>query len=375
MSRTEKTALRLVGQIYDAAEKPELWPIFLTEAADALRSNLATIVLHDLTSFDGTVALMNGASPEAQKAYETLWGVKNIYFLRGVGRLRPGTVVHGGMLCTDEEILRSDYYNEFLRPNDWFYAAGGPITTDCEVVSLFSIQRPRRKGQFEEWELELIRQLMPHLQRAVRMHHHLHTLQSSVQAVDSLAIGIIAVNASGKLLMANHSARKILQENDGLALTRNGIVVIGTPQARQFADLISAAATTGNGFGLNAGGALRVERPSGKRPYAVLVSPTHSAGLTCTSQRPTTIIFVSDPEQRPRPAAEVLRSLFALTAAESRVALLLGDGNSPGEIAEMLRVSSNTLKSHLSSIYAKTNTSRQAELVRLLMTLPTGPAA
>jgi len=375
MSRTEKSALRLIGQIYDAAEKPELWPVFLTEAADALRSNLATIVLHDLTSFDGTVGFMNGASPEAQKAYETLWGAKNIYLLRGVGRLRPGTVVHGGMLCTDEEILRTDYYNEFLRPNDWFYAAGGPIITDCEVVSLFSIQRPRRKGQFEERELELIRQLMPHLQRAVRMHHHLHTLQSSVQAVDSVAIGVIAVSASGKLLMANHSARKTLQENDGLALTRNGIVVTGTPQARQFADLISAATTTGNGLGLHAGGALPVERPSGKRPYAVLVTPTHSTGLTCTSQRPAAIIFVSDPEQRPRPAAEVLRNLFALTAAESRVALLLGDGNSPGEIADMLRVSSNTLKSHLSRIYAKTNTSRQAELVRLLMTLPTGPAA
>lgn len=375
MNAIGDAALPLIGQIYDAAERPELWPVFLNDAAAVLRSNLATIVLHDLTSLDGTVAVMNGASPEAQRAYETHWGANNIYVLRGVGRLPPGTVVHGGMLCTDEEVLKSDYYHEFLRTNDWFYAAGGPITTDQEVVSLFSVQRPRRKGQFAKRELALIRTLMPHLQRAVRMHHHLHTLKSGVQAVESLTIGIISVSESGQALLANHSARKILEANDGLRLSRVGVVMAMPPQTQEFAALISTAARTGNGRGLHAGGAFAVQRPSGKTPYAVLVCPSHSSELTCTFQGPSATIFVSDQEQRPRPAMEVLRTMFGLTTAECRVALLLGDGNSSKEIAEILGVSSNTLKSHLSSIYTKTNISRQGELISLLMRLPTKPLA
>jgi DNA-binding CsgD family transcriptional regulator len=60
-----------------------------------------------------------------------------------------------------------------------------------------------------------------------------------------------------------------------------------------------------------------------------------------------------------------------LTPAECRVAILLADGHSPATIAEMVGVSRNTLKTQMSSIYGKTGTSRQAQLVRLLLQLPT----
>jgi DNA-binding CsgD family transcriptional regulator len=50
--------------------------------------------------------------------------------------------------------------------------------------------------------------------------------------------------------------------------------------------------------------------------------------------------------------------------------MLVADGLSPTIIAEMLGVSRNTLKSQLASIYQKTGTSREAQLVRLLLQLP-----
>jgi hypothetical protein len=53
---------------------------------------------------------------------------------------------------------------------------------------------------------------------------------------------------------------------------------------------------------------------------------------------------------------------------------LLADGRSPTEIAEMLNLSKNTLKSQLASIYGKTGTSRQSQLVRLLLQISVDPA-
>ena len=50
--------------------------------------------------------------------------------------------------------------------------------------------------------------------------------------------------------------------------------------------------------------------------------------------------------------------------------MLLADGHSLTAITEMIGVSRNTVKSQLSSIYGKTGTSRQAQLVRLLLQLP-----
>jgi DNA-binding CsgD family transcriptional regulator len=88
------------------------------------------------------------------------------------------------------------------------------------------------------------------------------------------------------------------------------------------------------------------------------------------TRAPYAVVFISDPAQRERPKQEVLRAFFGLTPAEARVAMMLGDGNSPREIGQRLGVSSNTVKSQLASIYSKTGTSRQAQLVRLLMNLP-----
>jgi len=85
------------------------------------------------------------------------------------------------------------------------------------------------------------------------------------------------------------------------------------------------------------------------------------------------IVFIIDPTQRSRPAKEILIALFGLTPAECRVAMLLADGKSATEIASTLGVTRNTLKSHVAKIYAKTGTSRQSQVARLLLKLPGNP--
>ncbi len=46
--------------------------------------------------------------------------------------------------------------------------------------------------------------------------------------------------------------------------------------------------------------------------------------------------------------------------------MTIGSGMSPPKSAESLGVSENTIKTHLSKIYAKTGKSRQADLVKLV---------
>jgi DNA-binding CsgD family transcriptional regulator len=61
--------------------------------------------------------------------------------------------------------------------------------------------------------------------------------------------------------------------------------------------------------------------------------------------------------------SEVIRELLSLTSAEWRVARAMYEGESLQGIAAVHKVSINTLRVQLSSIYAKTNTHRQTELV------------
>jgi len=78
-------------------------------------------------------------------------------------------------------------------------------------------------------------------------------------------------------------------------------------------------------------------------------------------------VFINDPLKPQRPTDSLLRTLYGLTRAECRVALLLSDGRAPKQIADTVGVTENTVRSQIKSIYGKTGVKRQSELIRLLV--------
>ena len=66
----------------------------------------------------------------------------------------------------------------------------------------------------------------------------------------------------------------------------------------------------------------------------------------------------------------MLIDLFGLTAAEARLASALSMGHSLESAAHFLGLSVETVRTYLKSIFHKVGVSRQAELARLLASLP-----
>ena len=66
-------------------------------------------------------------------------------------------------------------------------------------------------------------------------------------------------------------------------------------------------------------------------------------------------------------------NVLGLTGMESRVAVLLADGMSVREIAVELDRKESTIRLHVKHIFAKHGLSRQAELVRLVLSLAGTP--
>jgi DNA-binding CsgD family transcriptional regulator len=79
------------------------------------------------------------------------------------------------------------------------------------------------------------------------------------------------------------------------------------------------------------------------------------------------VIFVNDPDKNTKPTVVQLREKFGMTPAEAGFAgeILKGDGIQAA--ADRLSISRATARTHLSRIFDKTGTRRQAELVRLLI--------
>ena len=117
------------------------------------------------------------------------------------------------------------------------------------------------------------------------------------------------------------------------------------------------------------GGAMRIPRKSGKPDYTVVAAPLASESSLLESG-PVAFLLITDAKSASARPRSMLSELFGLSAAEVRLAERLMLGESPEEAAASLNVKVSTARWHLASLYRKTGTRRQAQLVRLLMSLP-----
>ena len=77
-------------------------------------------------------------------------------------------------------------------------------------------------------------------------------------------------------------------------------------------------------------------------------------------------VFIFDPEEEVCLVSDIISRLYGLTLAETRLTVLLMKGKTLDDVAMDLGVAKDTVRKQLQRIFAKTNTNRQSELLRLL---------
>ncbi len=371
----ENVILNLVGSVYDAATDPELWPVFLEKFAEAAHSSTTSLFFYDLTNLEANVFKFVRSEPEWWHEYSSHYAELDPWAAGGFKLgLQSGAVATGEMLCSNETLQRSEFQNEFLRRSDLFHQFCGIVFKEQNGASVFSSMRPKRLGPFGDEHTRLLQLLMPHLQRAVQLHKRIVGLESkansAAEAFDRIPVGFLVIDAASKVLMLNRRAQAILNLNDGLTLGRNGLVTSRSEETNRLRGLIQSAIAGASGKDIGSGGIMTVPRPSLQRPFQILVIPLRSRTSVFWPETASAAIFVSDPESQLQPSDKVLSRLFGLTQAEARIARVLMEGKSLEQAAEGLHLSRNTVRSQLRSIFDKTATRRQGELIRLLWSSP-----
>jgi DNA-binding CsgD family transcriptional regulator len=370
---TEKTLLNLVGSAYEAALKPELWPAHVELWRATLRSNQAKFLLYDLNNRCGTIEASAGADPHYDQLYQTHFAGVSPWVAAGMDAIAPGQVLRCETLLPQEKLERTEFYNDFLKPQGVFYAGGPVLFRDRGVFGALVVGRSAEVGPFTDEELALQQRMLPHLQRAVELHRRLAAAENAraglLSAVETMPGGVLLVDDRSRLVALNREASTIFERRDGLALNTRGEVAPQCPDtAAGLAQLIGAALATTGGGGYAPGGSLRIARPSGKAPYTVQVSPLCSLSTSRESGSARAVLYIDDPESKRSPVVDGLKTTFGLTRAEAGLALRLAGGQSLSEAANELNVSLNTVRTHLKRIFSKTDTRRQGELVSLLLT-------
>lgn len=187
-------------------------------------------------------------------------------------------------------------------------------------------------------------------------------MRHATLAFDRFLIGVIVVDREGKVRLANNEAQRILGEDDGLSMDGGMLKGASATQTNRLRECVELAFADESADEI-----ISFPRLSTRRPYIVLVP---GQVRTDNEVPDAVVLLVIDTEQRTKVSGETLVRLYNLTRAETRVALMLIDGKRLDQIAEELDVAQTTVVFHLKNLFRKTDTNRQADLVRVLLSVP-----
>ena len=357
---------RLVAGIYAAPVASQRWQEALRGIPHTLDGVAAGLLMID----EATWSLDNSTIPAAAAESYAEYYYRLDRVLEAVERGPAGAVRTGTELMP--LVWRSEFYEDWLHPlniDDGLFVrlTGGPRPTSLIVAA------PQRTESFDTSDrVKLVSALVPHFQQALLIQDKLSALADrTVELAGALELvqhGVAVVAGRASVISLNSAAECIFRGEDGLYLRSGRVGATSTSAERELTAAIHNALICERSC-VRRGWSLTCVRPSGKRPYVVHVLPFHHRDADEPDRRPIALVLIIDPEDEPEPATALLRRLFHLTRAEADVALRVMHGADLREIADQLSVSLPTVRTHLQHVFDKTNTHRQAELVRLLLVL------
>jgi len=366
---------QIVDRIYEAALVPELWPQVLEQlcvAADGRGGALAVVASRQGLNF---IATDRYEAPYQSYALAG-GGYRNIRAERFIAR-RESAFLTDLELCSRDELSSDGLYRDFLRPFGLGWTVGTAIMPPGADLVMFDLCRLETDGPFTRAAAEALDLYRPHLARAALLSAQL-SLQRAAVTVETLGrVGLPAavLRESGTVAAANAQFEAMAA---GFAIGARDRVVIDDPAANALLGAaLDASLHRRTGDVLSIPVAARADRPA----LVLHLLPVRRSGRDIFAQAAFTLLIT--PVAAPQaPLAELLQALFDLTPAETRLARALAGGNSTTDVARLGGLSRETVRKQLQSVFGKTGTRRQADLLRLLAglgpigsTLPGGPDA
>lgn len=362
----------LLDKLYRGASESDPWHSFLSGLKELLDLQYATLMLRPPSANDS--GLLFNAGSDAQATL--LDGSANIY-TENYYALDPLIDLPYGQVVTLEEIMphdklvESDYYHLFLEPMEIAYSAGMDLQDDQGKRFCLRLSRTPVQTDFTAEEKAYLQLFAPHLQRAVSQGLKLQQLDSErqvlAQSMSRRAIGIINLDKRGRILNFNATAKKLLDDKDGLSQVHGQLQVKNSELNEKFKAYIEDSLSAQHSDARLPINAIAVPRLSGKPDYEMVIKPLPVDPQIEAEGTPRLMIFIQDPEQNMEVSVRLFMHLYGLTISEATLAIILAEGKTMDEVAAVLGVTKNTARAHLRAIFAKTGVTQQSMLVSLVL--------
>ena len=219
---------------------------------------------------------------------------------------------------------------------------------------LFATRRPMATGYFRLWQLERVRARNVAALRA---------------ACDITDVGIVLLTQDGAINFFNAAAGALLQAGDGIRQHRLSI------RATHISDDVKLQVAINHSMAANEASEtmawtprraplVRLKRLEGEPLVAIIIDAKQRA-MEPSDVAVMIYFFVPtlDMDRMLKPVCDA----FKLSRVEGQLACYLAEGRSITDAAKRLKIQVQTARGYLKNIFLKTDTSRQGELVHLML--------
>ena len=358
----------IVGRIYECALSPEAWPTVLAEICASVGAQTGWIALHQPKLVRSSYPVEVGTDPAWQRRLAEEF-VALSPFMGIVHHVRVGEVWSVADVIDYDQFLHGRFYREWSQPQGIDDTIMVVLTKTPDAFTWLGVCLTTQATPAHK---ERLAQLAPHIERALRISQILEfrAAQSAdlMAAVRGLPTGLVLLDSDFGVRGANPSAERLMNETGALAI-RGGRLVPARGEAGE--RLTQALAAIRGAHIEDAGVSVVFPGTEGKADLLVQLTPLPQPHAQPRGEA-VVALFLSAPSEPKMAPTEAFVRRYRLTPSETRVLLAMLGGQTPRKIAESTGVALPTVRTHLSRLYAKTETTRQADLVGLFTRLTAG---
>jgi len=381
---------KTVGQIYAASLDPDKWPIALQSLCVELKADKAQMLYIDTQNYMISFACSFGFDPfafniDAKKFRRHFMGDPVAQY--GIANLNE--VFSDRRVVNTQDLHASSMHQHIRQPANMEYLLTVFLTDETDDWSGVCFFRSKECAAFSAEDEQVLALYKPHLQRATSIHKniagafYLKSFQNAV--LNNLDMGIIVVNNLHDVMVCNLAAQKAMNYSNALDIIKSHIVCRYSKENSLLHEAVDGALNDALGRSQRTRIAVRLHGRDRQKSLIAVVTQLQLQNLEedhdnlpitktyYTAKIPskkTVLITLSGPHAQMGHSISMLKTLFGLTPAEAVLADCLADDHSLQEAALILGRTIGTIRVQLQSIFEKTDTNRQASLIRLITSIP-----
>jgi len=340
-------ALRQITQFVDAQAGVLLWRSEISGAANPRYCSFG-IEPHYAESY--------------AKRYAKLDPLTVAMFSREIGDVASETE-----LVPPSAFAESRFYEEWALPQGFTQSVQANIDRSPTSFVYLSLWRHKTSGS-EDWPTkDRLRLVAPHLRRAmlVRQTVDRHAAEAATfgDTLDGIAPGLFFVNADAHILEVNANGRAMLEQGALVRACGGRLVPVDGYAERRLMEILCKF-ESGNALGGVRPASVLLSAPTDE-PFVAHVVPLID-GWRRSAYTAVAALFVQKASFELPSSHDLIAKTYKLTPTELRVLLAIVQVGGVPKVSEAMGISVATVRTHLSRLFAKTGTDRQADLVKLV---------